>query len=180
MGEGGRGLVTYLPLAIFVGIMALRMMRMKKARPLRLPLLWIMPVIVVLAVSLALAGMPPSGLGWLCLATGVIVGGAIGAQRARLMHLHIDGEGEKARVMMRQSPLAILLIVAVFLARRLLLPSGFQGGGMHNAAHPGHPVGNALLMMDATLGFALGMIVALRLVLWLRARDMVANHVFEA
>jgi len=175
MGEGGRGLVTYLPLAIFVGIMALRMMRMKKARPLRLPLLWIMPVIVVLAVSLALAGMPPSGLGWLCLATGVIVGGAIGAQRARLMHLHIDGEGDKARVMMRQSPLAILLIVAVFLARRLLLPSGFQGG-----VQAAHPVGNALLMMDATLGFALGMIVALRLVLWLRARDMVANHVFDA
>ncbi|MEE4450208.1 DUF1453 domain-containing protein [Novosphingobium resinovorum] len=175
MGEGGRGLVTYLPLAIFVGIMALRMMRMKKARPLRLPLLWIMPVIVVLAVSLALWGMPPSGLGWLCLATGVIVGGAIGAQRARLMHLHIDGEGDKARVMMRQSPLAILLIVAVFLVRRLLLPSGFQGG-----VQAGHPVGNALLMMDATLGFALGMIVALRLVLWLRARDMVANHVFDA
>lgn len=173
MGEGGRGLVTYLPLAIFVGIMALRMMRIKKARPLRLPLLWIMPVIVVLAVSLALAGMPPSGLGWLCLATGVVVGGAIGAQRARLMHLHIDGEGEKARVMMRQSPLAILLIVAVFIARRVILPSG----GMQAS---GHPVGNALLMMDATLGFALGMIVALRLVLWLRARDMVANHVFDA
>ncbi|MFT4056969.1 MAG: DUF1453 domain-containing protein [Novosphingobium sp.] len=173
MGEGGRGLVTYLPLAIFVGIMALRMMRMKKARPLRLPLLWIMPVIVVLAVSLALAGMPPSGLGWLCLATGMVVGGAIGAQRARLMHLHIDGEGEKARVMMRQSPLAILLIVAVFIARRVILPSG----GMQAS---GHPVGNALLMMDATLGFALGMIVALRLVLWLRARDMVANHVFDA
>ena len=178
MGEGGRSLVTYLPLAIFVGIMALRMMRMKKARPLRLPLLWIMPVIVVLAVSLALAGMPPSGLGWLCLATGVIVGGAIGAQRARLMHLHIDGEGEKARVMMRQSPLAILLIVAVFIARRVILPgSGLQGGGTQAS---GHPVGNALLMMDATLGFALGMIVALRLVLWLRARDMVANHIFDA
>ncbi|PNU04914.1 DUF1453 family protein [Novosphingobium guangzhouense] len=172
MGEGGRGLATYLPLAIFIGIMALRMMRMKKARPLRLPLLWIMPVIVVLAVSLALAGMPPSGPGWLCLAAGLVVGGAIGAQRARLMHLHIEGDGERARVMMRQSPLAILLIVAVFVARRMILPAGGMASG--------HPAGNALLMMDATLGFALGMIVALRVVLWLRARDMVANHVFDA
>ncbi len=166
-------MATYLPLAIFVGIMALRMMRMKKARPLRLPLLWIMPLFVTAAVALAFYGMPPSGLGWLCAAAGVVVGGAIGAQRARLTHLHIEGEGSKARVMMRQSPLAILLIVAVFIARRFVLPSG----GMQES---GHPAGNALLMMDATLGFALGMVVALRLVLWLRARTMVANHVFDA
>lgn len=175
MGEGGRGLMTYLPLAIFVGIMALRMMRMKKARTLRLPLLWVMPLIVIVAVSLALAGMPPSGLGWLCLSAGLVVGGGIGAQRARLMHLHIEGEGDKARVMVRQSPLAILLIVVVFLVRRLILPGGFQG-----TAHTGHPVGNALLMLDGTLGFALGMVVAVRLVLWIRARSMVKHHVFDA
>ncbi|MGF7152759.1 DUF1453 domain-containing protein [Novosphingobium gossypii] len=179
MGEGERGLITYLPLAIFVGIMALRMMRMKKARALRLPLLWIMPMIVIVAVSLALAGMPPSDLGWLCLSAGAVVGGAIGAQRARLMHLHIEGEGDKARVMVRQSPLAILLIAVVFLVRRLILPSGFQAG-VHAPAHAARPVGNALLMLDATLGFALGMVVALRLVLWIRARNMVKHHVFDA
>jgi hypothetical protein len=174
-GSAGHGWTAYLPLLIFAGVMAWRFRNLQKARPLRLPLLWIMPLIVTAAVCLALAAMPPGGLGWLALAAGFAVGGAIGLQRARMMRLHIEGEGDEARVMVRQSPLALVLILAVFAARRLLLPTGSMA--MQGA---GHPTATALLLTDAMLGLALGMVVLSRWVLWQRARAMVAAHVFDA
>jgi hypothetical protein len=175
-GSAGHGWAAYLPLLIFAAITAWRFRNLQKARPLRLPLLWIMPLIVTAAVCLALAALPPSGLGWLALAAGTAVGGGIGIQRSRLMRLHIEGEGDDARVMVRQSPLALVLILAVFAARRLLLP----GSGDMSMQEGGHPTATALLVTDAMLGLALGMVVLSRLVLWQRARAMVAAHVFDA
>lgn len=177
-GSAGAGWQAYLPLFIFAGVMAWRFRNLQKARPLRLPLLWIMPLIVTAAVSLALAAMPPSGPGWLALAAGFAVGGGIGMQRSRLMWLHIEGEGKDARVMVRQSPLALALILAVFAARRMLLPAGMgMQGGMGQG---GHPSATALLATDAMLGLVLGMVVLSRLILWQRAQAMVAAHVFDA
>jgi len=171
--SGGSGLSAYLPLFIIAGIMAWRLRNLQKARPLRLPLLWLMPLIVMAAVCFALAALPPTGPGWLALAAGLAIGGAIGAQRSRLMRLHVEGEGSEARVMVRQSPLALMLIVGVFVMRRVLLPAGMT-------MDEGYPSAHALLVTDAMLGFALGMVVFSRLVLWMRAREMVANHVFDA
>lgn len=172
-GSAGHGWTAYLPLLVFAGLMAWRFRNLRKARPLRLPLLWIMPLIVTGAVCLALAAMPPGVSGWLALAGGIVVGGAIGMQRSRLMRLHIDGTGDEARVMVRQSPLALVLILAVFAARRLLLPAGM-------AIEGNHPSATGLLVTDAMLGFVLGLVVLSRLVLWQRARAMVAAHVFDA
>ncbi|KQM13870.1 CcdC protein domain-containing protein [Novosphingobium sp. Leaf2] len=166
------GWAAYLPLLIFLGVMAWRFRTVNRARPLRLPLLWIMPLLVTAAVCLALYGMPPTGLGWLSLAAGLAIGGGIGAQRSRLMRLHVEGEGGDARVMVRQSPVALVLILGVFALRRLILPGGGSSVSMHDA--------HALLITDAMLGFALGMIVFSRTVLWLRAKTLVAHHVQTA
>ncbi|MPS70701.1 MAG: DUF1453 family protein [Novosphingobium sp.] len=170
---GGSGFAAWLPLLIFVGVMAWRFRSLEKARPLRLPLLWVAPLVVSAAVSLALYGMPPSILGWLALLAGFAVGGGIGMQRSRLMRLHVEGEGDEARVMMRQSPLALVLVLAVFAVRRLILPGGMGVQGDPHAA-------NALLMTDAMLGFVLGMVVVSRLILWQRARSMVADHITDS
>ncbi|MFC0203411.1 DUF1453 domain-containing protein [Novosphingobium soli] len=172
MGEGGRGLGAYLPFAVFAAIMAWRYFRMEKARPLRLPLLWIAPLLVTAAVCLALYGLPPSGFGWLALAAGFALGAGLGIQRSRLMRLHVEGAGNEARVMIRQSPLALLFILAIFAARRLFLPE--------MAVQGPHPAASGLLVMDATLGLMLGMVVLSRVVLWQRARAMVAAHMFDA
>ncbi|WP_243840844.1 DUF1453 domain-containing protein [Novosphingobium sp. PhB55] len=153
--------------------MAWRFRSLEKARPLRLPLLWIAPLIVGATVSLALYGMPPGVLGWMALAAGFAIGGGIGMQRSRLMRLHVEGEGGEARVMMRQSPLALVLILVVFALRRMILPGGMAIGA-------GHPAANALLMTDAMLGFVLGMVVISRMILWQRARAMVANHISDS
>ncbi|MDF2639709.1 MAG: hypothetical protein K0R64_2693 [Novosphingobium lindaniclasticum] len=171
MGGGGSG--AWLPLLIFAGVMAWRFRSLEKARLLRLPLLWIAPAIVTAAVSVALYGMPPSLLGWAALAAGFAIGGGIGMQRSRLMRLHVKGEGDEARVMMRQSPLALLLLLAVFAARRMILPGGMTVGA-------DYPAANAQIMTDAMLGFVLGMVLVSRLILWKRARVMVAAHITDS
>jgi hypothetical protein len=170
---GGNGYAAWLPLLIFAAVMAWRFRSLEKARPLRLPLLWIAPLIVGATVSLALYGMPPGALGWMALAAGFAIGGGIGMERSRLRRLHVEGEGDEARVMMRQSPLALVLILVVFALRRMILPGGMAIGA-------GHPAANALLMTDAMLGFVLGMVVISRMILWQRARAMVANHISDS
>lgn len=170
---GGNGYAGWLPLLIFAGVMAWRFRSLEKARPLRLPLLWVAPLIVTAAISLALYGMPPSLPGWVAPVAGFAIGGGIGMQRSRLMRLHVEGEGAEARVMMRQSPLALILVLVVFAARRMILPGGMTLGAGPEAA-------KALLMTDAMLGLVLGMVVMSRLVLWRRARAMVADHIFDS
>jgi hypothetical protein len=70
--------------------------------------------------------------------------------------------------MMRQSLAALLMILAIFALRRLLLPGVGSSGG--------RPDAGALLVTDAMLGFAAGVICVQRIVLWLRARRLVAEH----
>lgn len=172
MGDGGHDAATYWALLLFVALMGWRFLRIDKARPLRLPLLWVAPILVSLAVGIALLGLPPSPLGWAAFAAGLAIGGGFGIQRSRLMRLHIEGEGRKARVMMRHSPMALLVVLLLFGAKRMLLPDmEIQGP---------HPAASALLVMDGTLGLMLGMVLLSRVVLWKRARAMVAAHVFDS
>ena len=173
MGGTGNGMAAWVPLAIFGAVMLWRFRNLEKARPLRLPLLWIMPLIVTAVVCFALSAMMPTPPGWASLAAGFVGGGGIGMQRSRLMRLHVEGEGGDARVMVRQSPLALLLIVGVVMVRKLVLPGGMAIGS-------GHPAATAMLVTDAMLGFALGVVLVSRLVLWQRARAMVAAHVTDS
>jgi hypothetical protein len=162
-------LVGYLPLAIFAGVMFWRMRTMDKARPLRLRRLWLLPVVFVVLVGFVIASMPPSPLGIACIVLGVAIGAAVGWQRARLMRLHVEGEGDGARVMVRQSRAALLLIMALAGVRTLFRSA--TGTQMSGAAGTHLSVG-ALAVTDGLLGFALGMIVAHRLELWRRAKAL--------
>lgn len=158
-----------LPLGIFAAVMLWRFRTLHKARRLRVATLWIMPVFVTVIVTLALSSMHPGLLGWLAFWAGAAGGSLLGWQRARLMRLHVEGEGSAAQVMMRQSPAALFLIVAIFLGRRFLLPH-FEAGAGGGSAEA------ALLVTDALLGVAGGAICVQRLVLWQRARKAVRVH----
>lgn len=164
--------VSWLPFAIFGLVMLLRMRSMRKARPLRLPMLWILPVLAVALVGLALFAMPLTALGWAAFVPGIIIGGAAGRWRAGMMHLHIEGEDAAARVMMRQSPAALLFIVAIFMARRLL--PHYDGGDLSEAPRM------VMLVTDFGLGFVPGLICGQRITLWLRARQMIAQHLHDS
>lgn len=169
MGSETRQWLSYLPLLIFAALMFWRFRSLNRARPLRVSTLWIMPVVVLCLVGFALYGMRPLEVGWLAFFGGLVVGALLGVQRARMVRLHIEGEGGEARVMMRQSMAALVMILAIFALRRLLF-SGFH------PATGAHPAAGALLVTDGMLGFAAGVICVQRVVLWMRARSLVARH----
>jgi len=165
-------LVGYLPLAIFVAVMFWRLRTMDKARPLRLGTLWVLPAVFLVLVGFVLASMPPSPWGIAVIVLGVVIGAAVGWQRARWMRLHVEGEAGRRRVMVRQSPAALLLLMAIAGLRTLFRTAT---GGVQ-AAGAAHLSVAALLLTDGLLGFALGMVAAQRLELWRRARVLTSAH----
>jgi hypothetical protein len=167
-------LVGYLPLAIFVAIMLWRLRTMDKARPLRLRTLWVLPLVFTGLVGFVLFSMPPSPLGVAAIVLGVLIGAGLGWQRARWMRLHVERDGGAVRVMVRQSPAALLLLMAIA-GLRTLFRSATGGPAMGGAVQAGHLPVAALLFTDALLGFALGMIVAQRVELWRRARALTSQ-----
>ena len=169
MGSQPSPWLAYLPFAIFALVMLLRFRSLNRARPLKVATLWIFPAVILALVSFALYGMHPPLKGWLLFAAGIAVGALLGAQRARMMRLHIEGQGAEARVMMRQSMAALVMILAIFALRRVL----FSGMSPATGAHPD---AGALLVTDAMLGFAAGVVCVQRVVLWMRARKLVAQH----
>lgn len=163
MQQGG-WLQTVLPFAIIAFVMFRRWRNIDKPVALRTGRMWIMPAILTAVIGAMLYAMPPVPLGWGVFALGLVIGGAVGWQRARLMRFHLDEE--TGAVMVRQSPLAFLFIVALFMARRLLIP-GREAQAAGQVASAELP-----LVTDALLGFALGMIVAMRIEMWRRAKAL--------
>ncbi|MFM6930653.1 MAG: CcdC protein domain-containing protein [Novosphingobium sp.] len=163
MQQGG-WLQTVLPFVIIAVVMARRWRNIDKPVALKTGRMWIMPALMTALIGAMLYAMPPAPLGWGVFAMGFVVGGAVGWQRARLMRFHIDEE--TGAVMMRQSPLAFLFIVALFLVRRLIVPGREAQTGGHIAS-TGLP-----LVTDALMGFGLGMIVGMRVEMWRRAKAL--------
>ncbi len=160
----GGWLQTILPFVIIAVVMARRWKNIDKPVALRTGRMWIMPAILTAVIGAMLYAMPPAPLGWGVFALGGVIGGGVGWQRARLMRFHLDEES--GAVMVRQSPLAFLFIVALFLARRLLIP-GREAQAAGQVASTGLP-----LVTDALLGFALGMIIGMRIEMWRRAKAL--------
>lgn len=157
-------LIQLLPLAIIALVFWRRWKSMGTARPLRTGRMWIAPVLYAALVALMLWAMPPAQAGWLLFAGGMLVGAAVGWQRARLLHLHVDQAS--GMVMVRQSPAGLAVILGIFLLRRVFVPAQ-RGGTAMAGTHPALP-----LATDALLGFALGSIIGYRIELWRRAREL--------
>ncbi|GAA4765404.1 hypothetical protein GCM10023219_07860 [Stakelama sediminis] len=156
--------ISYVIMFAVIGVvLAFRMRRMSRMRPLRLEYLWVVPALYGAIAVLAFASHLPSPLGWSLSLVGLAAGGAIGWQRGRMMHIHIDPETHALN--QKASPAAILFIVALIVVRegaRMLAESG-SATSMHI---------NALLVTDVLIAFALGMFALQRLEMFLRARRM--------
>jgi hypothetical protein len=153
-----------IPLIILAVVFALRWRNLKKPRQLKVNQLWIAPALITVVVVGVLFAMPPAAMGWLAFMIGVPLGAAVGWQRARLMH--IERDAASGDLMMRQTPAALLLLFGIAGLRRLF---GVAGGGGDSAGGTLAPT--ALLFTDGLLGFALGMVIAQRLTLYLRAKE---------
>ncbi|WP_309753632.1 CcdC protein domain-containing protein [Novosphingobium sp.] len=162
-----KNLQGWLPLLIIAVVFAFRFRGLSKPKPFRPGQLWIAPLILTAVFTLLVVSLPPSAMGWLVIAFGLVIGGALGWKRGHLLHLERDPES--GAVMMRQSPAALLLVLGIIFARRSLS----AGLGLDAGAAPGGvPSAAAMLLTDGLLGFALGMVVAMRWTLWQRFKAL--------
>lgn len=164
--HGGNWLTAILPFAIIAVVVALRLRSMSRERPLNVGSLWIIPLIYLALVVWILFALPPTISGWALIVAGVVAGAVLGWHRGKL--IRIERDAETGKLMQRASPLAMLLLVGL-----IVLKLGAREIFGETAA--GHPGSAAMLLTDAFIGFALGLLSATRLELYLRARRLLEN-----
>ncbi len=161
-------LKTVAPIIVIALVMMLRLRSMNRVRPLKPGRLWVMPAILVALAAATLWANPPGILGLSITATALLVGGLLGWQRGRF--IRIERDAATGELTQRASPAALILLVAI-IAARFALRSYFD-------ATPG-PDGKmseqALIVTDALLLFAVGLIAVTRIELALRARHILAG-----
>lgn len=158
--HGGNWLTALLPFVIIAVVVGLRLRSMSRERPLNVGTLWIVPVVYLVLVGSMIVTLPPSAGGWSLIVAGVAVGAVVGWHRGKLIRIERNSNG---KLMQKASPLAMLLLLAL-----IVLKLGARAIFGDTAA--GHPGSAAMLLTDAFLGFALGLLSATRLELYLRAR----------
>jgi hypothetical protein len=163
--QGGNWLTALLPFVILAIVLTLRFRTMGRERPLKVTTLWVVPVVYLLLVVSMLLTLPPSATGWSLVAAGLITGAVIGWHRGKL--IRIERNADTGQLRQRASPVAMLLLVAL-----VALKLGARAVFGDTAA--GHPGSGAMLLTDAFIGFALGLLSATRLELFLRARRILA------
>src|SRR5690349_987515 len=110
---------TWISYAITIGIvvvvMALRMRRMGKMRPLKLETLWVVPVLYLGVAALMFWSLPPTG--WVAIASMValLVGAVIGWQRGKMMHIHVDPQTHALN--QKASAAAMFFLIALIIIR---------------------------------------------------------------
>lgn len=163
--HGGSWLTALLPFAIVAVVLALRLRSMSKERPLKIGTLWIVPIVYLLLVGSMLFSLPPSPTGWFVLVTGLTIGTGLGWYRGRF--IQIQRHSETGELTQRASPIAMLLLAGL-----IVLKLGARA--IFGETAVGHPGSAAMLLTDAFIGFALGLLSATRLELYLRAKRLLS------
>ena len=154
---------TWVSYAITIGIiivvMALRLRRAGQMRPLKLGSLSDVPGLSLAGAAILFAQLPPTG--WVAIACGValLIGAAVGWQRGKMMHIHVDPETHALN--QKASPAAMLFLVALIVVR--MLARGIIGA--EGAVSPA-------MLTDPLIAFALGMFTVQRVEMYLRARRL--------
>ena len=153
---------TWVSYAVTIGIivivMALRLRKAGQMRPLKLGNLWVVPALYLAVTVMMFAQLPPTG--WVAIASviGLAIGAAVGWQRGKMMHIHVDPETHALN--QKASPSAMLFLVALIVIRML-------GKGLLGA----EGVSTAMLT-DPLIAFALGMFTLQRVEMYLRAKRL--------
>lgn len=152
-----------MPIAIPLVFVAVIALRARRERPLDPDRLWIAPLFIAALIGLGLYYTPHPlfGLGaYAALAASATAGIVFGWWRAHATVLRHDPD--TGRIMASQSNLAVAVLAGIVLLRV----------GARQAM--GDVLGaQAAVIGDASLLFALGMVIALRVALWRRAKGLV-------
>ncbi|MET4683768.1 CcdC protein domain-containing protein [Brevundimonas faecalis] len=154
---------------IGIGVaLAIILLRNRRKRTLRPHLLWVMPLIVTLAISMGLwaVNAHPHFGPWAILSfiAALALGAFAGWWRGKTITIEKEPDGSlKAQA----SPLGLILVVGLFAAR-----AGLREVMEANAA-AWHL--DAVVVTDAFMLFALGLIIAQRVEMYVRARRVLAG-----
>lgn len=128
--------------------------------------LWVMPLLYLLIAGSMLFTLTPPPIGWGLLFAGLAAGIAAGWHRGKL--IRIERNAETGELRQKASPLAMWLLLAL-----VALKLGARA--IFGDAAAGQPGSSAMLLTDAFIGFALGLLSATRLELYLRARGIAGD-----
>ncbi|MFA4899457.1 MAG: CcdC protein domain-containing protein [Brevundimonas sp.] len=157
-----------IPLLMIPIMLVVVLLKNRRKRVLKPPLLWVMPAIVLPLIGLGLWGtaqnpnMAHAPFGpdaWAVLAIGGILGGVAGWYRGKTVTIEKEPDGS---LMAQASPLGLILLVVLFAGRSLLRDL------IESHAAAWHL--NVLAVTDAFLVFAMGLIVMQRVEMYIRAR----------
>ncbi|HVY32936.1 MAG TPA: hypothetical protein VG960_00820 [Caulobacteraceae bacterium] len=153
---------TYIIMLVALGLVILRNMR---GRRLRVEALWVLPVIMVALAGFVLAAEPKPPLALAAgLALAPLVGAAVGWQRGRFTRIELDPTTHSFTS--RASPAGMIFLVLLFVAR-----FGLRAYVAQTARNPALTIAAT----DALLLFAVGLVCAQRVEMWLRCRKMLAE-----
>ncbi len=157
--------ISYIITAIVISIvLLLRFRNVGRARRLNLNALWIVPGILLALFAFTTFEYPPRDpLGWLWLVAAAGIGGALGWHRGKLMRITVDPR--TGTLTQTTSPAALIFIVLLLVAR-----SGLK----YEAAAYGI---NIMKVTGIGIAFAVGLIGATRVEMYLRARRILRGGV---
>ena len=144
---------------VFIVLMGWRLRRMSQTRPLKVEWLWVTPALLTVLTVISLIPQPPQGLGWAWLGVGLVLGGALGWYRGKMMHIIVDPETHAVNT--KASPAAMIFIVALIAIRMAL-----RGVAMTEASTLHLSVA---VITGAFMTFAIGLFGVQRLEMAMRA-----------
>lgn len=157
--------ISYVILtAVLAFVLAVRMRRLSRARPLKIERLWMLPTLYLALAIVMLVEFPPSGLQWLLCGVALALGAALGWQRGRMMHIEVDPETHA--INQRASAGAMIFIIGLIALR-------FGARSFAEGAGPLHL--NALVLTDMLIVMALGLMSAQRIEMYLRGRRLLGE-----
>lgn len=157
-GQGG--IWTYLGPMIVIALVAWRATR---TRTLRVERMWIVPALILVGVGMSLRAQgAPTGALLGAEAIALILGGALGWWRGRTTTITVDPATHA--LTSRASPIGLLLIGGLFLVR-----VGLRG---YASTHAAQWHVTPLQVADVFLLFAVGLVCAQRIEMWIRARRL--------
>lgn len=156
---------SYLPLVFLAAVFLWRARSMNREVRMHQGRLLVAPVLVVVTGIYILANVGLDAPGAEICIAGIVAGGLLGWQRARLVTIAYDAANDTFT--MKQSPFALILLFAVIVLRRVVLHSTMDGDPTSAAALP-----QTLWTIDGLIGFGVATVTARNGELWLRARAL--------
>jgi len=157
------GIWTALAPLLFVGI---GLVRNARARSLKIETLWIMPVVILALIGLSFSQQrPPTMIGIIVDVLALAIGAGLGWWRGRFTHITIDPQSHA--LTSKSSPVGLVLVAGIFALRFLIRD--------YATAHAGALHTSVAEITDAFLLLAAGLMVAQRLEIWTRARNLLAE-----